>query len=138
MAIGPGLPLAIGAAVGTGKPTVLIQGDGGLMLSIGELATVAQYQLPIVICVFNDRGYGVLRQIEDHLMDHRFGVDLHTPDFVMVAQGMGLAAERVSSPGEFVDVFGRVIETGKPTLLDIDMTAMAPLAFPLPAHYNKK
>lgn len=40
-AIGPGLPLALGAAVGAGERAVVIHGDGGIMLSIGELATLA-------------------------------------------------------------------------------------------------
>ena len=65
MAIGPGVPLAVGAAVGSGRPTVVIQGDGGLMLSLGELATAVQHDLPVVVCVFNDRGYGILRFIQD-------------------------------------------------------------------------
>src|SRR5690606_34504620 len=65
MAIGPGVPLAVGAAVGSGRPTVVIQGDGGLMLSLGELASAVQQRLPLVVCVFNDRGYGILRFIQD-------------------------------------------------------------------------
>ncbi|MBI5088211.1 MAG: thiamine pyrophosphate-binding protein, partial [Actinobacteria bacterium] len=47
-AIGPGLPLAIGAAVGTGRRTVVIQGDGGFMLSVGELATAVQVGAPVI------------------------------------------------------------------------------------------
>ncbi|HEY0934893.1 MAG TPA: thiamine pyrophosphate-binding protein, partial [Trebonia sp.] len=58
-AIGPGLPLALGAAAGSGQPAVLIAGDGGFMLHVGELVTAVQHELPVVICLFNDRGYGV-------------------------------------------------------------------------------
>lgn len=50
-AIGPGLPLAIGSAVATGKKTVAMHGDGGVMLHIGELSTAAQYELPLVLCI---------------------------------------------------------------------------------------
>jgi len=135
MAIGPGLGLAIGAATGTGRPTVLIQGDGGLMLSIGELATVVEYQLPIVVCVFNDRGYGVLRTIEAAMMDRQFGVDLHTPDFVTIAAGMGLPAEPVAGVAAFERAFVASLARGGPTLLDIDMSSLTPLTFPMPAHY---
>ncbi len=107
-AIGPGLPLAVGAAVGTGEPTVVIQGDGGFMLSIAELATAAQYALPIIVCLFNDRGYGVLRAIQRMRFDGRnTGVDLHTPDFVKVAEGMGVRAERVSGIEAFEPAFAR-------------------------------
>ncbi len=127
-AIGPGLPLAIGAAVATGEKTVVIQGDGGFMLHIGELATAAQYQLPIVVCVFNDRGYGVLRAIQRMRFDGRTaGVDIKTPDFVQVAQGMGVHAEAVRNADEFDAAFDRAIAHNGPVLLDIDMNALSPM-----------
>ncbi|MEO9253926.1 MAG: thiamine pyrophosphate-binding protein [Tepidiformaceae bacterium] len=127
-AIGPGLPLAIGAAIGSGKKTALIQGDGGFMLNIGELATAVQHQAPIIVCVFNDRGYGVLRSIQSSTFDGRqTGVELATPDFVMVAKGMGMAAEAVGSVAEFRAAFGRAVAADGPVLLDIDMTKLVPM-----------
>jgi acetolactate synthase-1/2/3 large subunit len=127
-AIGPGLPLAIGAAVASGERTVVLQGDGGFMLSIGELATAAQYKLPIVICLFNDGGYGVLRMIQKMRFEGRnTGVDLHTPDFVRVAEGMGVAASRISDADAFEAAFARAMHTDGPVLLDIDMKSLAPM-----------
>lgn len=127
-AIGPGLPLALGAAVGSGKPAVVIQGDGGFMLSIGELATAAQHKVPVVVCVFNDGGYGVLRGIQDRTFDGRqTGVDLATPDFVKVAEGMGVYAEAVNGVEEFESAFKRALETGGPALLDINMSTLEPM-----------
>lgn len=128
-AIGPALPLAIGAAIGTGRKAAVIQGDGGFMLNIAELSTAAQYQVPVVVCVFNDGGYGVLRSIEGRTFDGRqFGVDLHTPDFVMVARGMGVEAERVDSPNTFRAAFARAIAHEGPYLIDIDVTKLTPMA----------
>ncbi|MGI9616459.1 MAG: thiamine pyrophosphate-binding protein [Acidimicrobiales bacterium] len=135
--IGPGIGLAVGAAAGTGKRTLLMVGDGGFQLGIGELATVAQYQLPIVICVFTDGGYGVLRVIEDNVMGQRFGVDLHTPAFSKVAEGMGIPAGTVDSAERFEEQFSAAIHRDGPTLLDIDLTALAPMSFPLPAHQRR-
>jgi acetolactate synthase-1/2/3 large subunit len=127
-AIGPGLPLAIGAAVATNQKTVVIQGDGGFMLHIGELATAAQYSLPIVVCVFNDGGYGVLRAIQGMRFEGRTtGVDIKTPDFVQVAEGMGVRAEHVRSGADFETAFGRAMSHAGPVLLDIDMKALAPM-----------
>lgn len=128
-AIGPGLPLGIGAAVGSGKKTAIIQGDGGFMLSIGELASCVQHQLPVIVCVFNDGGYGVLRNIEARTFDGRqFGVDLATPDFAMVAQGMGMYGEKVVGVEAFKDAFARAVQFNGPVLLDIDMDALTPMA----------
>jgi acetolactate synthase-1/2/3 large subunit len=127
-AIGPGLPLAIGAAVASGAKTVVIQGDGGFMLSIGELATAAQYSLPVIVCVFNDGGYGVLRNIQRARFEGRTaGVDLYTPDFAGVANAMGVKGFKVSGVDGFRDAFEEAVQTVGPTLLDIDMSSLAPL-----------
>jgi acetolactate synthase I/II/III large subunit len=127
-AIGPGLPLALGAAAGSGRPTVLIAGDGGFMLHAGELVTAVQHDLPVVICLFNDRGYGVLRTIEARQFEGRnFGVDLTTPDFVALATSMGVRAARVAGPAEFESRFRDAIASGRPALLDIDLLAFSPL-----------
>jgi acetolactate synthase-1/2/3 large subunit len=127
-AIGPGLPLALGAAAGSGRPAVLIAGDGGFMLHVGELATAVQHDLPVVICLFNDRGYGVLRDIEARQFDGRnFGVELTTPDFPALAASMGVRAARVADPAEFESAFREAIESGRPALIDIDLLALSPL-----------
>ncbi|MEE9255040.1 MAG: thiamine pyrophosphate-binding protein [Pseudomonadales bacterium] len=127
-AIGPGLPLAIGAAVGSGSRTVVIQGDGGFMLSIAELATAAQYSLPVIVCVFNDGGYGVLRSIQRARFDGRTaGVDLHTPDFAGVAAAMGMKGFKVKGADAFREAFKEAVDHEGPSLLDIDMASLAPL-----------
>ncbi|MGE3590256.1 MAG: thiamine pyrophosphate-binding protein [Ilumatobacteraceae bacterium] len=126
--IGPGLPLAIGAAVGSGRRTVVIQGDGGFMLSIGELATAVQLGAPVVVCVFNDRGYGILRWIQDLMLQgRRAAVDLQTPDFAGVARSMGMAAWSVASSAEFGDAFRAACQLDGPALLDIDITGFEPM-----------
>ena len=128
-AIGPGLPLGIGAALG-GKKSVVIQGDGGFMLHIGELATAAQFNVPVVVLVFNDRGYGVLRRIQGARFEGRTnGVDLATPDFVKVAEGMGVTAEAVAGVDAFKEAFARAMAHDGPYLLDIDQASLEPLKF---------
>jgi len=126
--IGIGLPLAIGAATGTGKKTIIIQGDGGLMVHIGELSTAVQHQIPLVICVFTDGGYGVLRDIQKRTFQGRtIGVDLATPDFVTVARGMGLQAEAVGSLEEFKSAFKEAMAAAGPFLIDIDTSSLEPI-----------
>jgi acetolactate synthase-1/2/3 large subunit len=127
-AIGPGLPLALGAAAGSTRPTLVIHGDGGFMLHIGELATAAQFDLPLKICVFNDGGYGILRGIQRQRYEGReIGVDLLTPDFVALARSMHVPAERVQTARAFADGLERALEVHGPYLLDIDMDALQPM-----------
>ncbi|GAB4338040.1 MAG: thiamine pyrophosphate-binding protein [Dehalococcoidia bacterium] len=127
-AIGPALPLAIGAALGSSRKTAVIQGDGGFMLSIGELATAAQYRAPVIVCIFNDRGYGVLRTIQARTFEGRqAGVDLATPDFAAVAAAMGVRGEAVRGVAAFRDAFARAVDADGPVLLDIDMASLQPM-----------
>jgi acetolactate synthase-1/2/3 large subunit len=88
----------------------------------------------VVICLFNDRGYGVLRGIQARQFDGRTtGVDLTTPDFPALATSMGMRASRVTGPAEFESHFRDAISSGRPELLDIDLLALSPLRFPRPA-----
>ncbi|WP_033295611.1 thiamine pyrophosphate-binding protein [Amycolatopsis jejuensis] len=127
-AIGPGLPLALGAAVGLGERCVVLHGDGGIMLSIGELSTLAQFGLPVTVCVFNDRGYGVLRNVQRATFDGaRNDVDLSTPDFVALAAAMGISGERVTDAAGFEKAFARSVDSSGPFVLEVDLTALAPM-----------
>ena len=127
-AIGPGLPLAIGAAIGSGRRSVLIAGDGGFMLHAGELSAAVQYRLPLTICLFNDRGYGILRRVQAARFAGRtFAVDLETPDFSALARSMGAAAFAVASVEQFAEAYAAAQETNGPALLDIDLNALHPM-----------
>ena len=70
-AMGGGLPAAIGACYATGRRTVLICGDGGLMMNVQELATIGV--LPIVIFMYSDGGYATIRETQDNANYVRFG-----------------------------------------------------------------
>jgi acetolactate synthase I/II/III large subunit len=127
-AIGPGLPLAIGASIATGRRSVVIQGDGGFMLNLGELATAVQEGAPVITCVFNDRGYAILRFIQDMMFEgRRAAVDLHTPDFAMLAQSMGMPSWSVASAAEFEKAFAAALDTAGPSLIDVDITDFEPM-----------
>lgn len=127
-AIGPALPLAIGAAVATGHRAVVVQGDGGFMLNVAEIATAVEVGAPVVICVFNDRGYGILRYIQDMMLGgRRSAVDLVTPDFAAMAASMGMASWSVSTADEFGEAFRAALGSGAPALIDIDITGFEPM-----------
>jgi acetolactate synthase I/II/III large subunit len=126
-AIGPGLPLAIGAAIGSGKRTVVIHGDGGLMFHATEMATAAQYQVPLLICVFNDQGYGVLRWLQDTRFGRINETDIGKMDFTTMARSMGVPGERVKSVEEFSQAVDRGMQATGPYLIDVDMEHFKPM-----------
>ena len=79
--LGFAFPAALGASLAGTGPTVSISGDGGFLFACGELATMAQEQLPFTAVIVDDGGYGMLRYDQVMAGEEPFGVDLATPDF---------------------------------------------------------
>ncbi|WHX98840.1 thiamine pyrophosphate-binding protein [Neobacillus sp. DY30] len=129
--IGQGLPTAIGAQVAfKDRQVVLMAGDGGFMVNVGEMATAAQENLPLIVVLFDDAGYGVLRNIQDAAYGRQVAVDLLSPDFVMLGQSFGFDSTRIGSPDEFVSALENAVGTKKPTMIVVDMEAVGPMAKP--------
>jgi acetolactate synthase-1/2/3 large subunit len=128
--IGQGVPMAIGAALAADeRKTVVLAGDGGLHVSLGELATLVQEKPNVTLIVMNDRGYGVIRNIQDAKFDgRRYFVDLHTPDMGELARTLGLQFFRAKSTGEIPSAVKAAVAHRGPALLEIDMNAIGPFA----------
>lgn len=135
--IGQGLGHGIGAALGTPDvPTLVLAGDGGLSVHLGELATFAQEQPWMVLVVFNDGGYGVLRNMQDKHAGRRSGVDLFTPDFGRLAEALDLPYALVQRAESFAETFTKAVEERGPYLIEVDVTALEPTPSPFvpPVH----
>jgi acetolactate synthase-1/2/3 large subunit len=128
--IGQGIQMAIGAALAAGeRKTLCLVGDGGLQVNIGELATLVQEKANVVVLLMNDRGYGVIRNIQDaQYGGRRYYADLHTPDFERLAQSIALPYQRVSDLAGVDGVLRDAIGRPGPTLLEVDMVAIGPFA----------
>ncbi|WP_428908019.1 thiamine pyrophosphate-binding protein [Niallia sp. Krafla_26] len=129
--IGQGLPTAIGAQMGKkDAPVVLMAGDGGFMVNVGEMSTAAQENLPMIIVLFDDAGYGVLRNIQQNAYGRQVAVDLLSPDFVLLAKSMGFEAARIGSGEEFAVELEIAVERKKPSMIVVDMNVVGPMAKP--------
>jgi acetolactate synthase-1/2/3 large subunit len=122
-AIGPGLPLGIGAAM-AGRKTIAMVGDGGFAVNMSELFTAVQEQAELVIMVMNDQGYGVIRHIQDFAAGRRFYHDLRGPDLMELARLAGLPGMRVSSIADFGPTLASAFATKGPVLVEIDMVSI--------------
>ena len=127
--IGQGIAMGIGAALaGAGKPITLL-GDGGAQLMIGELATAAELQADMVFVLMNDRGYGVIRNIQDAQYGGRHVyADILTPDFSLICQSVGMAHRRVGNVAEFPAALDAALAASGPQMIEIDMIAIGPFA----------
>lgn len=130
-AIGLGLPQAIGVArANPGKKVLALVGDGGLMLNIGEIATMVQEKLPIILMVMNDRGYGVMRGIQrNHFEDRQYFNELTTPDFVALGESMGCLGLKADSIESFKAAIAQAVQADGPVVLEVDMQGIGPLNF---------
>ena len=126
--IGQGLAMGIGAACARPEDlVVVIAGDGGLAVHLGELLTLAQERPRLVLLVFNDRGYGVLRNMQDAQSRPRAGVDLHTPDFARLAAAVGLEYRLIDAADQASAVLRAAAAGPGPTVVEIDLSALGPM-----------
>lgn len=130
-AIGLGLAHGIGSSIANrDKKVVALVGDGGLMLGIGEIATMVQENTNMVLLVMNDQGYGVMRGIQKKYFEGRqYYNELHTPSYKKLGESMGCVSFLARSVEEFKDVIQKAMEIEGPTVVEVDMTAIGPLNF---------
>lgn len=142
-AIGPGSALGIGAALGArGRKTVAMCGDGGFALGLAEVWTAVQEKADVVFLVMNDRGYGVIKHIQDKLYDgrHYFG-DLATPNLRQLAALAGMPYERVESADQLGPAVTAAMAADGPALVEVDMVSIGefpPYFAPPPYAAEKK
>jgi acetolactate synthase I/II/III large subunit len=128
--IGQGIPMAIGAALaGQTEKTICLVGDGGAMLSLGELITAVDEHANIVFVLMNDQAYGVIQNIQDaQYSGRRHYSKPKGPDFKMFATSIDLPHMRVSAVEDFAAALDRAIAAPGPQLLEVDMCAIGPFA----------
>jgi acetolactate synthase-1/2/3 large subunit len=120
--MGFGFPAAMGAKVALpDSDVVAVCGDGGFLMVCQDLATVKEYDIPVVVCVLDNRYLGMVAQWQKLFYNERMS---HThlgevPDFVKLAEAFGVQAERVEKPGEMKETLRSALKSGEPTLIDV-------------------
>ena len=119
--MGFGLPAAIGAKIGCPDKTVVtFLGDGGFQMTIQELGTILQYNIPVKIIILNNSYLGMVRQWQDMFFKKRYAsTELINPDFVIIANGFSIPAKRVSKREDLRDSLEEMLAAKGPYLLDI-------------------
>ena len=123
--MGYGTGAAIGAQLANpGRRVVHIAGDGSFRMNCNELATIAHYQVPVIIVVVNNGTLGMVRQWQHLFYDKRYSETTldFGPDFVKLAEAYGIAGSRATNEEEFMAAFDRAAESGKAALIDCSMS----------------
>ena len=123
--MGYGTGAAIGAQLANpGRRVVHIAGDGSFRMNCNELATIAHYQVPVIIVVVNNGTLGMVRQWQHLFYDKRYSETTldFGPDFVKLAEAYGIAGSRATNEEEFMAAFDRAAESGKAAIIDCSMS----------------
>ena len=121
--LGYGYPTAIGAAVGNpDRPVVSITGDGGFGYGMSEMATVMNYDIPLVCVLFRDDAFGNVQRIHKQQFDgDHHGTELMNPDMLALAASYGMRRARAESPDQLRTELAAAIDAREPVLIDVPL-----------------
>jgi pyruvate dehydrogenase (quinone) len=130
--MGAGVPYAIAAALAfPGRQVVAVVGDGGLSMSLAELATCCKYSLPIKIVVINNSSLGQIQWEQMMFLGHpEFGCALEPVDFARIAEGCGLKGLRIVRSDDCAAIMDEAFACDGPVLVDAVVDAAEPMLPP--------
>lgn len=123
--MGYGLPGAIGASFATNKGEVMcLNCDGGMMLNLQELQTVAHHRLPIKLFIFNNDGYLMIKHTQKALFNGRYaGTDKNSgiscPNFSAIAEAFGFLSYTIKSWTDFETIMPQVQSHQGPVICEV-------------------
>ncbi len=133
--MGYGLPAAMGAqlAWGNQRRVIHIAGDGGIKMTGNEYYTIARLGLPVLSIIVDNRGLGMIRQLQKVLYDERYiACELdHEMDYVKYVESFGIKAVRVSTQEEFAAALKDALEDAahpRVIVMDVWRSFVEPMA----------
>jgi len=126
--MGYGLPAAVGVQVAHPDSLVIdIAGDASVLMTMQEMSTAVQHNLPIKIFILNNQYMGMVRQWQQLLHGNRLSHSYmeSLPDFVKLAEAYGCVGIRAEKPGELDDKIEEMISVKRPVLFDCRVAALA-------------
>jgi acetolactate synthase-1/2/3 large subunit len=119
--MGFGLPAAVGASIGQpGRQVILVTGDGSIQMTMQELGTMMEQELPIKILILNNHSLGMVRQLQEFYCDGRYiatDFKFH-PDFVQLAKAYGIPGYTLETEEDVVQVLPQALSAPGPALLN--------------------
>ncbi|NLP48760.1 MAG: thiamine pyrophosphate-binding protein [Clostridiales bacterium] len=128
--MGWSFPAAMGAKLACPEsPVVCLVGDGDFMMVMQEMATMVQYDIPVVIVLANNSGWLAIKDLQEDVYGSAaaFGNDwekdgqIYSPDFVKIAQAFGLHTQDISRPEEVEAALKNAFDSGKPALIHVEV-----------------
>lgn len=114
------MPQAIGAQLAfPGRQVISMSGDGGFSMLMGDVLTLAQYQLPIKLIVYNNSTLGMVK-LEMRVAGYQdFGVDVKPSNFARMAEALGIKGVRIEDSGDLKKSLAAALRQEGPVLIDV-------------------
>jgi acetolactate synthase-1/2/3 large subunit len=131
--MGFGLPAAIGAKIAApDRPVVLIDGDGSFQMTMNNLSLIRDYNLPIVIVIFDNRALMLVKQWQVFMYSKRIVETEFTgrPDFIKIADAYNIEGYKPANYDEIEKLIRRAIRTNEPLLIDVTLDREKDFVFP--------
>ncbi|MGE3271179.1 MAG: thiamine pyrophosphate-dependent enzyme, partial [Chloroflexota bacterium] len=124
--LGCGFPTALGARVGNPDRTVVsLNGDGGFMFNVQEMATAVQHNIGVTIVVFNDGAFGNVKRIQEESFGGRtIGSELRNPDFVGLARSFGMPGVQAAGADALRGALREASTHDGPVLIEVPVGPM--------------
>ena len=117
--MGFALPGAIGAKLSCpGRRVLAISGDGGFMMNVQDLETAVRLKLPMVILIWTDSQYGLIRWKQEAQFGKNSHIDFQNPDFVKLAEAFGAIGKRIQSADQLPGVLSEALEADDVVVID--------------------
>jgi acetolactate synthase-1/2/3 large subunit len=126
--MGYGLPAAIGVQIAHPESLVIdVAGEASVMMTMQEMSTAVQYELPIKIFILNNEYMGMVRQWQELLHGGRYSHSYSEalPDFVKLAEAYHCLGLRAEKPDELDDLIMEMIESPRPVIFDCRVSKLA-------------
>ena len=119
--MGFALPAALGAKLGApDKEVIAVIGDGGFQMTVQELGTIMQYEIPVKIIVLNNSFLGMVRQWQQLFHEKRYSAtEMVNPDFVKIAQAYNLPARKVTKREELLGAIKELLASKTSYFLEV-------------------
>ena len=119
--MGYGLPAAIGVQVANPNKLVIdIAGEASVLMTMQEMSTAVQYNLPIKIFILNNQYMGMVRQWQELLHEKNYSESYTAalPDFVKLAEAYGCVGIRANKPNELEEKIEKMLSVNRPVIFD--------------------
>ena len=119
--MGFALPAAMGAKIGrSDRPVVAIIGDGGFQMTLQELGTIFQYDIPVKIVILNNCFLGMVRQWQQLFFEKRYSfTEMKNPDFTAIAQGFSIESKKITQRDHLDEAISNMLQHPGAFLLEV-------------------